>query len=325
MQRPFVMLLIAILVQYLIALACFRLMSGRSIVKWVALWAAVGALAASPLIIPREHIPLRAAAAFLGTDWALRLIDCARQHRQAPGRLLTWSTYCGFLIPFPVLLVVFNLRNRRVTSAASRVAGVWRVLFGGATQVAVVYVVLASRSNAALQSSFLLDHAVKALLLVVFIESSSQFSRGVERLAGFDAIPFVNNLYLSSTPADFWRRYNQRVRMWLTLNVFLPSGGRLAPAKGIAATFLFSALLHELMFGIATSRFTGYQALFFLLQAPAVIFSRHLERLAEAAGIAGQILARGLTILWMAATSIFFFHGLNLVIPFLYASRPWLP
>ena len=98
-----------------------------------------------------------------------------------------------------------------------------------------------------------------------------------------------------------------------------------APHRGLVAVFVVSALLHELMFGIATSRFDGYQATFFLLQIPAVMFSSYLDRLSKASGVAGQIVARGLTILWLGATSLFFFHGVDRVFPFVYASQPWLP
>lgn len=147
---------------------------------------------------------------------------------------------------------------------------------------------------------------------------------GLERLFGFDTAPIIDRAYLSRSPAEFWHRYNQRVRWWLTLNVFRPSGGLRAPARGIWATFVVSALLHEVAFGIATSCFDGYQALFFLLQAPAVIASRPLERL-EKRGIAGALVARLITLLWLAATSMLFFRGVDRVFPFVYAGGPWLP
>ena len=79
------------------------------------------------------------------------------------------------------------------------------------------------------------------------------------------------------------------------------------------------------MFGIATSRLDGYQATFFLLQIPAVMLSRGFGTALQGWGAAGQIISRGLTILWFWATSVFFFHGVDRVFPFVYASEPWLP
>ncbi len=78
------------------------------------------------------------------------------------------------------------------------------------------------------------------------------------------------------------------------------------------------------MFGIATSRFDGYQLLFFIVQIPAVIASRHLRRFAAKVGLPAIVLLRGITIIWMMGTSILFFHGVNRIVPF-YTATPWLP
>jgi D-alanyl-lipoteichoic acid acyltransferase DltB (MBOAT superfamily) len=171
----------------------------------------------------------------------------------------------------------------------------------------------------------LLDHTVKAALFVVVVEAGSQSLLALERLAGFDPPPIMDRTYLARTPAEFWFRWNQRLRMWFFDNVFLPGGGRRRPVQGVFAVFAASALLHEVAFGIATSRFTGCQAIFFLLQAPAVVLSPRLQRLTKSAGALGQLAAHGLTGVWLLATSVFFFEGIHRVFPFFYASQPWLP
>jgi len=89
--------------------------------------------------------------------------------------------------------------------------------------------------------------------------------------------------------------------------------------------FLISAVVHELMFGIATSRFDGYQFLFFTLQGPAILASRPLSRWARRYGLFGITALRGSTIVWMYFTSMLFFHGVNRIFSFTYASTPWLP
>jgi hypothetical protein len=176
-----------------------------------------------------------------------------------------------------------------------------------------------------LRSCFLIDHAVMVLLFIVAVEALAQALWGLERLAGFNTTPLIRFAFLSRTPAEFWQRYNTRVHAWLYYNVFVPCGGLKAPVRGICLTLLVSGLLHELMFDIATSRPDGYQLMFFLLQVPGILASPGLERLARHAGLAGKALAHGLTILWMAATSVFFFHGVNRIFPFVYASEPLLP
>jgi hypothetical protein len=79
------------------------------------------------------------------------------------------------------------------------------------------------------------------------------------------------------------------------------------------------------MFAVATSQLTGYQFLFFTIQGPAALASGRLERLARRGGIAGKIMAHGVTILFLAVTSVFFFDGVSEVFPFIYASRSPLP
>ena len=62
----------------------------------------------------------------------------------------------------------------------------------------------------------------------------------------------------------------------------------------------------------------------FLSQIPAVLASRPLARLAR--GHPGGIaVAHATTILWMSLTSVFFFHGIDLIFPFFYAAEPPLP
>ena len=79
------------------------------------------------------------------------------------------------------------------------------------------------------------------------------------------------------------------------------------------------------MFGIATSRLTGYQFVFFTIQGPAALASGRLERLARRGGIAGKIWPTGPRSLFLAATSVLFFDGVSRIFPFIYASRSLLP
>jgi hypothetical protein len=89
--------------------------------------------------------------------------------------------------------------------------------------------------------------------------------------------------------------------------------------------FLFSGAFHEAAFALATSRWTGYQFAFFAIQGPAVIASRPLERLARRGGIGGRITAHGVTILFLFATSVFFFHGVSEIFPAILVNGSPLP
>jgi hypothetical protein len=319
--------LLAVSAAYVLAAAIFfPVLHWRSAAAtgWKVLVAA--AVLACPLLIPSDQIMGRAFASLVCVDLFFRLMDLSRQVRLSGTGPAIWQDYAWFLNPFPALLVVYAAKERVSSPKGSTgVAALVRTGAGGILFLGMLALTLAVRQNGILRGSFWLDHTVKVAIFAVAIESLSQALAGLERLAGFKTRPIVDWAILSRTPAEFWSRYNNRVHDWLYLNVFLPSGGRRAPHRGLIAVFVVSALLHELMFGIATSRFDGYQATFFLLQIPAVMLSGSLTRFRAGWGIAGQIVARGLTILWFGVTSVFFFHGVDRVFPFVYASQPWLP
>ncbi|MDZ4782969.1 MAG: acyl-CoA acyltransferase [Planctomycetia bacterium] len=317
------MLLLALATQYAVAALAFPLLSRRSRVQVSALALAVALLLSCPLLIPPAHIQLRALAVFLAADASFRMADFARCVRGRHAVSVSWGTYYRFLNPFPSLVVLFNWRARRCASGVSSSKEWLRFAMGCGLFAAMLMVTLSCRSIPLLRENFWLDHVIKMALFTVAIESLSQALLGLERLAGFDTLPIVNFAFLARTPAEFWYRYNQRVRAWLTANVFLPSGGLRHPVRGICATFAFSAAFHEVAFDIATSRVDGSQAAFFLLQAPAVIASRALERFAARWGTVGEITIRALTLTWLVVTSVLFFRGVERVFPFVYAGDPY--
>lgn len=317
-------MLAGVALAYGVALVLYWPVRRRGGWAWAALACGLAAILACPLFVPTEHVPLRAVAVFVSVDLFFRLVDFTRQVQSGRRTSVNWPTYARFLIPWPVLLIVFNQRSRQLPPDAPRAPELLRAAVAGGVFAVALSLTLAAQYSPRLRESFLLDHAAKVLLFLVGIEALAQLLLGLERLGGFDSLPFIDRAYQSRTPAEFWFRYNQRVRLWLTLNVFLPAGGRRAPLRAIFAAFLVSALLHELAFGIATSRFDGYQALFFLLQAPAVMLSPALERFASR-GPLQSALARGATIAWFSLTSILFFTSADRVLPFFYVGRPWLP
>ena len=308
---------------YFVALAVWPLLAARR--QWNVAGAilAVAAIGACPLLIPRELVVARALACLACVDMLFRVADFARQLRSNPEHI-SWRQFVRFLIPFPFLLVVFGQKQLAASSNSVQIVELGRMLLGAAAFVTGLVVMLACTHVAVLRESFWLDHFVKFVVFAVGIEGISQGMAAFERLAGFQTRPIIDQPYLARTPAEFWFRYNNRVRRWLYLNVFVPSGGRRVPLLGIAAVFFVSAAFHEYFFAIATSSWDGYQFAFFMLQTPAVMISPQLARLA-AGSVTGQMIARSLTVIWIAATSPLFFHGLDRVFPFVYVSQPWLP
>ena len=233
--------------------------------------------------------------------------------------------YYRFLIPFPVLAAVYPDHKRRLRRPESPWPQVLRLL-GGVIGCALAFLAIRWLSTVALvRSSFALNHAVMLPTFVLAIESLSRALCGLERLAGFDTTPIVQNAYLSRTVSEFWRRYNNRMHDWFYRNVFQATGGRRAPVRSLLLVFLLSGFFHEVMFALATSQVTGYQFAFFAIQGPAALASGRLERLARRGGTAGKITAHGATILFVAVTSVLFFDGVSKIFPFFYASRSPLP
>ena len=248
-------------------------------------------------------------------DLFFRLIDFARQNRRGEIEAIGWGAYCRFLIPFPLFLVVYGQKDRRLRLDQRSAWDLLRLLLGSAG-VALGFVLLFTANEIeVLQASLVLNQIAKLFIFALTLESLAQGLCGLERLMGFDARPIFDRAFLSRTPADFWIRLNTRIHRWMYLNVFVPSGGRRAPIRGVWATFVASAILHEVAFAIATSRFTGNQLIFFLLQAPAVLVSPALDRVSRAGG---AVIAHAATILWIGSTSVLFFEDVGRVFTFFY-------
>jgi hypothetical protein len=280
-------------------------------------WCAVGALLACPLIIPVEFVRLRAISAVVSADFAFKIVDYFRLCG-AIRRTISLRDYYRFLLPFPAFAIVYPDLKRRLLRPDNPWPHILRIVLGTGGVVAAISLTRAYASIPLLRANFVLDHVAMLLAFVLAIESLSRVLFGIERLAGFDTRPIIRNAFLSRTVAEFWQRYNTRVHDWFFRNIFRAVGGRRRPILAVWLVFLISGLFHELMFGIATSVFDGTQLAFFLIQAPAVIASGWFERLARRGGIAGKIAAHGFTILFMASTSILFFHGVRRVFPFIY-------
>jgi hypothetical protein len=317
--------LLCVAAAYAIALATYPALRRGGVMAAAAAIPVSVAVVGTLFIIPPQFRMHRAIAAVLCVDLFFRLVDFTRQNLRGDLREVGWARYSRFLIPFPIFLVVFGQKDRPLRSDRRSFADGLRVLLGSAGVATGFVLAFSAQHSSALQSSFLLDHVAKLFIFILTIESMASALCGLERLFGYDTTPVVRRAFLSKTPADFWRRWNNRVQPWLYWNVFLPSGGRRMHIRGIWATFFVSAILHEVGFAIATSEITGYQFTFFLIQAPAVMLSPALDRLSLASPFVGAAIARAVTIFWIGGTSILFFHGVELIFPFMYASEPWLP
>lgn len=286
-------------------------------------WFSAAVCLACPLLIPADRVGLRAIAVFVSAELGLKMVDFLRR-RDGWGRSIA-REYGLFLIPFPVLAVVYPDHKRRLARPGPPWPHVPRILGGSACAAAGLVLMRTVSMDPIVQASPALDHVVRVVVFIPLIESISRVLYGLERLAGFDTVPIIRNAYLSRTVSEFWRRYNYRLHDWLYRNVYQTAGGRHAPARSVLWVFVFSGLFHEAAFALATCRLTGYQFAFFAIQGPAVLASRPLERLARRGGVAGRVLAHVVTVLFLSVTSVLFFHGVSLVFPFILVNGSPLP
>lgn len=308
---------------------CLVLLYGFAIGVWLLsrtefrwLWPLALGLFFLPLVIDARSTALRALAGVLTVDVFFKLIDVNRldlRQRRSPNTL---HEFLVFLVPFPVLNIVYENRAERERPFETGM----RAILCGATGFALLTWLLISVHNwDVLKGSFVLDHTLKFVMLPVAWQCLATLLYGAEKFLGYKTRPLARNPILAASIPDFWARFNVRVSHWLLSNIYLPTRNVMGPNAGVMATFLFSGFFHELSCAVATSRVTGYQFLFFTLQAPAILAARSYSARFNNQQATGRILARLLTVAWFWWTSMLFLHAVDLVFPCFYAAEPWLP
>src|SRR5207244_3906433 len=123
-----------------------------------------------PLLIAPDRVILRAIAEFVAVDLCFKMIDFARHCRRRQRESIPFRSYLRFLLPFPVLLVVFGEREKRSSAAPPLMRELAIVLLTGCLIAGGLAGVSLLDENAAIRASFPLDHAAKLVIFVVTIE-----------------------------------------------------------------------------------------------------------------------------------------------------------
>jgi hypothetical protein len=141
------------------------------------------------------------------------------------------------------------------------------------------------------------------------------------RAAGVDARPLMNWPVLSEGVSEFWgRRWNTAFRDLAHRFLFRPLADRLGPRAGLAAGFLFSGLVHDLVISVPAGAGYGLPTLYFVIQGVGILVerSRAGKRLGLGTGWRGRAFAAVVVI----GPAYVLFHPpfvLNVVVPFLAA------
>jgi Membrane bound O-acyl transferase family len=95
------------------------------------------------------------------------------------------------------------------------------------------------------------------------------------RTAGVDARPLMDWPVRSTSLAEFWGgRWNTAFRDLTHRFLFRPLAGRLGPRAGLAAGFLFSGLVHDLVISVPAGGGYGWPTLYFALQGFGLLVER---------------------------------------------------
>jgi hypothetical protein len=274
---------------------------------------ATGVILISPWIIPSEFHVLRLFAALQAVTFCTKLYDLQRnRHRE---RLISLQEY--FLYLFNIFNLVAGKNPHRQCPNKSEEARTLLVHLAGLA--ATSFVAWRAYSLPWQTVPFLIEHTVKLVLVFLCILFLSRAGAAFFRLLGSPTREFLAAPHLASTPADFWRRWNQPAQQFLYENVFKPSGGQRAPVQGVFFTFGISACIHEYVFGVATGRVMGYQTLFFLLQACGVASTLRFKPKGRSRAV-----GNGLTLLFLVLTSVVFFLNVQQILPFYSPARSFL-
>jgi D-alanyl-lipoteichoic acid acyltransferase DltB (MBOAT superfamily) len=141
------------------------------------------------------------------------------------------------------------------------------------------------------------------------------------RAAGVDAKPLMNWPLLSASVGEFWgRRWNTAFRDLTHRFLFRPLLGWFGPRAGVAAGFLFSGVVHDLVISVPAGGGYGWPTLYFALQGLGLLAER--SRFGKSLGLGGGWKGRAFTAGVVAGPACGLFHPpfvLGVVLPFLAA------
>jgi alginate O-acetyltransferase complex protein AlgI len=139
------------------------------------------------------------------------------------------------------------------------------------------------------------------------------------RAAGVDARPLMDWPARSASLAEVWgRRWNTAFRDLAHRFLFRPLAGRLGPRAGLAAGFLFSGLVHDLVISVPAGAGYGWPTLYFAAQGLGLLAER--SRAGRSVGLGAGWRGRAFTALVVAGPAYGLFHPpfvSNVVLPFL--------
>jgi MBOAT, membrane-bound O-acyltransferase family len=267
------------------------------------------ALLPVPLLLPESERLARFVAAVLCAGAIAKFHDVARSVTPFPSA----KRFVTFLLN-PTTMV---LRRADDEPRPALAVNVQRIVFGLCAGALGAAGVVGVHRLAQAHPGFLLEHVAKLVFGYVCAFGLLAALVAVNRLTLGPSRDFMHNIFTPPTPAELWRRYNRPVGQYLFENVFKTTGGRKHPVRATLLVFLFSAVLHEYVFGVAIGSVQGFQTAFFGLQGLGVAATLR----ARPKG-AARVASTALTFAFNVATSLLFMASVNQIVPF-WTSAPF--
>lgn len=141
------------------------------------------------------------------------------------------------------------------------------------------------------------------------------------RTAGISAPRLMDRPFASTSVSEFWgRRWNVAFRDLTHRFLFRPLASRIGAGRALAVSFLFSAVIHDLVISVPAGGGYGGPSAFFLLQGAAVFVER--SRLGRNIGLGHGWRGWLFTVCVLALPVPLLFHPPfvdNVVVPFMAA------
>lgn len=283
----------------------------------VCLLAAALSVWAEVLIWPEAKI-IRGCVAVVALLLALRVYSYCRS--DVRGGFLNYLHFLSFALLSPHL--VYSPSEHAAKARTPIGPEIFRIFAGAMVAVVVWHLTMRLMFTPAAFHSWIVNHLIFTAGFTLFIQAIGHCLFGLWRLLGIRSRLLMENILLSRTPAEFWRRWSWPIHLWLYRYVYLPCGGNSNRVRATLAVFLISGLQHELLVALAIGRVTGHQTAFFMLNGLGAIASPAMERFARR-GILARSLVHLMTIVFLTATASLMFTSFNYIIP-IYHKKIWL-
>jgi hypothetical protein len=238
--------------------------------------------------------------------------------RRTPVAGLSWRRHLGYLVAWPGLDAAAFL-SPRPTADARPARREW--LFAAAKTLGGAAVFWGAGRVVPAADELLLGWCGMAGVAFLLHFGTFHLLSCCWRSLGVDARPLMDHPWAATSVGEFWgRRWNRAFRDLTHRFLFRPLTARLGPRWGVAAVFVFSGFVHDLVISVPSGGGHGGPTLFFLAQLLGLLAerSRAGRRLGLGRGRRGWLFTAAV----LLAPAPLLFHPpflRNVVVPFMRA------